>query len=177
MFNAELPLYLLLGILCGLVSVTLTKGTMYATASFEWLQKTTGLPSGFLPPIGGLCVGLVALKYPEVLYWGFANVDVLLESQLPWVRGPPAMLLIQLVGVKVLVTSICRGSGLVGGVYAPSLFIGAALGSAYGKLATYTLAHADPSLHLESLNVAAPQAYALVRILPALESNLVRQTL
>ncbi|BBM99348.1 chloride channel protein, CIC family [Marchantia polymorpha subsp. ruderalis] len=158
----ELPLYLLLGILCGLVSVTLTKGTMYATASFEWLQKTTGLPSGFLPPIGGLCVGLVALKYPEVLYWGFANVDVLLESQLPWVRGPPAMLLIQLVGVKVLVTSICRGSGLVGGVYAPSLFIGAALGSAYGKLATYTLAHADPSLHLESLNVAAPQAYALV---------------
>ncbi|KAG6553623.1 hypothetical protein Mapa_004537 [Marchantia paleacea] len=158
----ELPLYLLLGILCGLVSVTLTKGTAYATASFEWLQKTTGLPAGFLPPIGGLCVGLVALKYPEVLYWGFANVDVLLESQLPWVRGPPAMLLIQLVGVKVLVTSICRGSGLVGGVYAPSLFIGAALGSAYGKLATYTLAHADPSLHLDSLNVAAPQAYALV---------------
>ncbi|KAL3700990.1 hypothetical protein R1sor_019012 [Riccia sorocarpa] len=157
----ELPLYLLLGVLCGLVSVTLTKGSAYATTVFEWLQKTVGIPPGFLPPLGGLCVGLVSLRYPEVLYWGFANVDVLLESQFPWVKGPPAFLLLQLVGVKVVVTSICRGSGLVGGVYAPSLFIGAALGSAYGKLAVYALAHADPRL-LDSLDVAAPQAYALV---------------
>ncbi|KAL2650577.1 hypothetical protein R1flu_018705 [Riccia fluitans] len=158
----ELPLYLLLGVLCGLVSVTLTKGSAYATTWFEWLQKTTGLPPGFLPPLGGLCVGLVSLQYPEVLYWGFANVDVLLESQFPWVKGPSAMLLLQLVGAKVVATSICRGSGLVGGVYAPSLFIGAALGSAYGKLAAYALTHADPRLHLDSLDVAAPQAYALV---------------
>lgn len=158
----ELPLYLLLGVLCGGVSVALVKGSAYATTMFETLQKTTRLPAGFLPPLGGLCVGVIALVYPEVLYWGFENVDVLLESHLPWVQGPPALLLLQLVGAKLVATSLCRGSGLVGGVYAPSLFIGAALGSAYGSLASYIATNADPMWHLDVLQVAAPQAYALV---------------
>ncbi|CAM6082547.1 unnamed protein product [Calypogeia fissa] len=158
----ELPLYLLLGVLCGGVSVALAKGSAYATTMFELLQKATSLPDGFLPPLGGLCVGIIALAYPEVLYWGFENVDVLLESHLPWIQGPPAILLLQLVGAKLVATSLCRGSGLVGGVYAPSLFIGAALGSAYGSLASYASTHADPKWHLDVLQVAAPQAYALV---------------
>ncbi|KAG0564110.1 hypothetical protein KC19_8G083600 [Ceratodon purpureus] len=158
---AELPLYLLLGILSGGVSVTLVKGSAYATTLFENVRKTTGIPAGFLPPVGGLAVGVIALAYPEILYWGFENVDVLLESR-PWVRGPSVELLLQLVGVKVIATSLCRGSGLVGGMYAPSLFIGAALGSAYGSIVRTIFSYADPSLHLEWLKVAAPQAYALV---------------
>lgn len=159
--ETELPLYLLLGILSGGVSVTLVKGSAYATTLFENVRKTTGIPAGFLPPVGGLAVGVIALAYPEILYWGFENVDVLLESR-PWVRGPSVELLLQLVGVKVIATSLCRGSGLVGGMYAPSLFIGAALGSAYGSIARTVFSHVDPSLHLEWLKVAAPQAYALV---------------
>lgn len=159
--ETELPLYLLLGILSGGVSVTLVKGSAYATTLFENVRKTTGIPAGFLPPVGGLAVGVIALAYPEILYWGFENVDVLLESR-PWVRGPSVELLLQLVGVKVIATSLCRGSGLVGGMYAPSLFIGAALGSAYGSIARTVFSNADPSFHLEWLKVAAPQAYALV---------------
>ncbi|XP_024392451.1 chloride channel protein CLC-e [Physcomitrium patens] len=158
---AELPLYLLLGILSGGVSVTLVKGSAYATTFFENVKKTTGIPAGFLPPVGGLAVGVIALAYPEILYWGFENVDVLLESR-PWARGPSVELLLQLVGVKVIATSLCRGSGLVGGMYAPSLFIGAALGSAYGNIARTLFSHVDPALHLEWIKVAAPQAYALV---------------
>ena len=106
-------------------------------------------------------MGLIALTYPEVLYWGFENVDILLESRL-FQRRPPPVLLLQLVGVKIVATSLCRGSGLVGGFYAPSLFIGAALGSAYGDLADYVVTHADPMYHLDALKVAVPQAYALV---------------
>jgi len=159
---AELPLYLLLGILSGGVSVALVKGSAYATAIFDHVKKTTGIPAGLLPPVGGLSVGLIALAYPEILYWGFENVDVLLESQRPWVRAPPVDLLLQLVAAKLVATSLCRGSGLVGGVYAPSLFMGAALGSAYGSLAGAVIANADPMYHLDALKVAAPQAYALV---------------
>jgi len=159
---AELPLYLLLGILSGGVSVALVKGSAYATAMFDHVKKTTGIPAGLLPPVGGLAVGLIALAYPEILYWGFENVDVLLESQRPWVRAPPVDLLLQLVAAKLVATSLCRGSGLVGGVYAPSLFMGAALGSAYGSLAGAVVANADPMYHLDALKVAAPQAYALV---------------
>ena len=66
---------------------------------------------------------------------------------------PPALLL-QLVGVKLAATALCRQSGLVGGVYAPSLFMGAALGSAYGA--------ALVPLALAGAPVAPPPAYALV---------------
>ncbi|XP_058069417.1 chloride channel protein CLC-e isoform X2 [Magnolia sinica] len=158
---SELPLYLLLGVLCGLVSLTLSKCTSYAVKAVGNAQKATGMPKAAFPVLGGLAVGLIALAYPEILYWGFENVDILLESR-PFVKGLPADLLLQLVGVKILTTSLCRASGLVGGYYAPSLFIGAATGMAYGKFASYAISQSDPIFHLSILEVASPQAYGLV---------------
>ncbi len=76
------------------------------------------------PTLGGLATGLIALAYPEVLYQGFGNVNAILEA-----RGSdyaPAVLL-QIVAAKVVTTSICQRSGLVGGIYAPSIFMGAPL--------------------------------------------------
>ncbi|KAM1044165.1 hypothetical protein ACFX14_035250 [Malus domestica] len=74
----------------------------------------------------------MALTYPEILYRGFENVDILLESR-PLEKGLSADQFLQLVVVKIGATSLCRASGLVGGYYAPSLFTGAATGMAYGK--------------------------------------------
>ena len=71
--------------------------------------------------MGGLGTGLIALAYPEVLYQGFGNVNAILEA-----RGSdyaPAVLL-QIVAAKVAVTTICQRSGLVGGIYTPSIFMG-----------------------------------------------------
>ncbi|KAK1263285.1 Chloride channel protein CLC-e [Acorus gramineus] len=158
---SELPLYLLLGILCGLVSIALSKCTTYALAAVENVHKTSGVTKAFFPAFGGLAVGLIALAYPEVLYWGFENVDILLESR-PFVEGLPADLLLQLVGVKIVATSLCRASGLVGGYYAPSLFIGAATGMAYGKFMGYTFSGLNPIFQISAIEVASPQAYGLV---------------
>ncbi|PIA33219.1 hypothetical protein AQUCO_04200164v1 [Aquilegia coerulea] len=157
----ELPLYLLLGILCGLVSLTFSRCTSYALTAVDTAQKDLGIPKPLFPVLGGLSVGLIALAYPEILYWGFVNVDLLLESR-PSVDGLSADLLLQLVGVKILVTSLCRASGLVGGYYAPSLFIGAATGMAYGKFISYAISVSDPTFHFSFLEVASPQAYGLV---------------
>ncbi|KAL5988437.1 hypothetical protein ACLOJK_036201 [Asimina triloba] len=159
---SELPLYLLLGVLCGLVSLTLSKCTSYALTSVENVQKATGMPKAAFPVLGGLAVGIMALAYPEVLYWGFENVDILIESR-PFVKGLPADLLVQLVGVKIVATSLSRACGLVGGYYAPSLFIGAATGMAYGKFASYIISQSDPTFHLSILEVASPQAYGLAK--------------
>ncbi|KAL3507034.1 hypothetical protein ACH5RR_032416 [Cinchona calisaya] len=158
---SELPLYLLLGILCGLVSVTLSRCTTFMRVSIDTIEKVTGVPNTIFPIFGGLTVGLIALAYPEILYWGFENVDLLLESR-PVVEGLSANLLLQLVAVKILATSLCRASGLVGGYYAPSLFIGAATGMAYGKVVSFVISQSNPSIHLPFLEVAAPQAYGLV---------------
>ncbi|XP_075094113.1 uncharacterized protein LOC107822665 isoform X2 [Nicotiana tabacum] len=157
----ELPLYLLLGIFCGLVSVALSSCTSFMLQIVENIQMTSGMPKAAFPVLGGLLVGLVALAYPEILYQGFENVNILLESR-PLVKGLSADLLLQLVAVKIVTTSLCRASGLVGGYYAPSLFIGAATGTAYGKIVSYIISHADPIFHLSILEVASPQAYGLV---------------
>lgn len=125
------------------------------------LQKDNGIPKAVFPVMGGLAVGLIALVYPEILYWGFENVDILLESR-PFVKGLSAEVLLQLVAVKIVATSLCRASGLVGGYYAPSLFIGAATGMAYGKFINFAIAQSNPTIHLSVLEVATPQAYGLV---------------
>uniref|UniRef100_A0ACD5W0R5 Uncharacterized protein n=1 Tax=Avena sativa TaxID=4498 RepID=A0ACD5W0R5_AVESA len=157
----ELPLYLLLGVFCGLVSITLSRCTALTMDIVESLQKATGLPRAASPALGGLIVGLLALIYPEVLYWGFENVDVLLESR-PFTSGLSASVLVQLIGVKILATSLCRAFGLVGGYYAPSLFIGAATGMAYGKFMRFTFTGSEALFHVPFLDVASPQAYGLV---------------
>ncbi|XWS54415.1 hypothetical protein CRYUN_Cryun10bG0087500 [Craigia yunnanensis] len=157
----ELPLYLLLGILCGLVSLTFSKLTSYLLGVVDNLNKDVGIPKPVFPVAGGLTVGVIALAYPEILYWGFENVDILLESR-PFVEGLSGELLFQLVAVKIIATSLCRASGLVGGYYAPSLFIGAANGMAYGKFLSFAIAQSNPAIHLSILEVASPQAYGLV---------------
>jgi len=125
------------------------------------LHKATGIPRASFPVLGGLSVGLIALIYPEILYWGFENVDILLESR-PFVKGLSTDLLLQLIAVKIVATSLCRASGLVGGYYAPSLFIGGATGMAYGKLISLAVAESNPLINLSVLEVASPQAYGLV---------------
>lgn len=157
----ELPLYLLLGVLCGLVSLALTKCTSYLLRLVDDIHKDVGIPMPVFPILGGLTVGVISLGYPEILYWGFENVDILLESR-PFVKGLSADLLFQLVGVKILATSLCRAFGLVGGYYAPSLFIGAATGMAYGKFVNIAVVQ-NPFLLSSFVEVASPQAYGLVR--------------
>lgn len=162
---SELPLYIFLGVFCGLVSIALSRCTSLAMEAVESLQRATGLPKAASPALGGLIVGLLALLYPEVLYWGFENVDILLESR-PFTSGLSTTILVQLIGVKILATSLCRAFGLVGGYYAPSLFIGAATGMAYGKFMRFTFTGPEPLLHVPFLDVASPQAYGLVTCLP-----------
>ncbi|RWW52970.1 hypothetical protein BHE74_00040567, partial [Ensete ventricosum] len=155
--HAELPLYLILGMLCGAVSVVFTRLVVWFTKSFEFLKDKFALPAVILPALGGLGAGLIALKYPGILYWGFTNVEEILHTGKS-ASAPGIWLLTQLVGAKVVATALCKGSGLVGGLYAPSLMIGAALGAVFGGSAAEFINSAIPG----NGAVAQPQAYALV---------------
>ncbi|KAK9816460.1 hypothetical protein WJX72_000588 [[Myrmecia] bisecta] len=156
----ELPLTLLLGALCGLVSTTFTYTSTVSNEAFKSL-KTGALEEAALPALGGLITGVVALGYPEVLYQGFGNVNAILQSH--GADYAPA-LLIQIVVLKIFTTAVCRGSGLVGGIYAPSIFMGATLGSAFGGIAQLI---GTPL----GLDVTQPQAYALVGVAGMLAAN------
>ncbi|GAB4845834.1 hypothetical protein Ancab_024838 [Ancistrocladus abbreviatus] len=162
---AELPLYLILGMLCGVVSVVFTRLVAWFTESFEFIKEKFGLPAVVCPALGGLGAGIIALKYPGTLYWGFTNVDEILHTGKS-ASAPGIWLLAQLVAAKVVATALCKGSGLVGGLYAPSLMIGAAVGAVFGGSAAELINSAIPG----NAAVAQPQAYALVGMAATLAS-------
>ncbi|BDA42741.1 probable H(+)/Cl(-) exchange transporter ClcA [Coccomyxa sp. Obi] len=156
----ELPLVLVLGAVCGIASSAFKASSQVSDRAFRRLEDAS---SGVIsmqaqhvlwPFLGGLATGVVALAYPEVLYQGFGNVNAILEA-----RGSDyaPLLLLQIVAAKILTTAVCQRSGLVGGIYAPSIFMGAALGSAFGGIAALV---GTPL----GLQVTAPQAYALVGV-------------
>jgi H+/Cl- antiporter ClcA len=164
---AELPLYLPLGLLCGATAI-IFRGVSNRTTDLAGFLSDSHAKSGFgIPryaqaPLGGFALGIFSIFYPEVSYNGFDNVNALLTTDVLQIYKPE--LLVQLIAAKLLATSLCRSSGLVGGVYAPSLFMGAALGASYGGF----LAHMDSMSNL--IEVAPPQAYALVGMAGVLAS-------
>ncbi|KAL2455128.1 Chloride channel protein CLC-f [Abeliophyllum distichum] len=162
---AELPLYLILGMLCGVVSVVFTRLVAWFTKAFQFIKEKFGLPDVVCPALGGLGAGLIALKYPGILYWGFTNVDEILHTG-KTASAPGIWLLAQLAAAKVVATALCKGSGLVGGLYAPSLMIGAAVGAVFGGCAGEMIDSAIPG----NTAVAQPQAYALVGMAATLAS-------
>nr|KJB81482.1 hypothetical protein B456_013G147500 [Gossypium raimondii] len=162
---AELPLYLILGMLCGVVSVVFARLVSWFTAAFEYIKEKLGLPTVICPALGGLGAGIIALRYPGILYWGFTNVNEILHTGKS-ASAPGIWLLTQLAAAKVVATALCKGSGLVGGLYAPSLMIGAAVGAVFGGSAAELINSAIPG----NAAVAQPQAYALVGMAATLAS-------
>jgi len=139
------------------MSVTFTHLVAWFTHAFDFLKHQLGVPTSVTPAIGAFLTGIIALQYPGVLYWGFTNVDEILKTGFT-TTAPGKGLLTQLTIAKIVATAMCKGSGLVGGLYAPSLFIGSAAGGVYGSIIGEAINRVIPSGNA----VAHPQAYALV---------------
>ncbi|PPD79699.1 hypothetical protein GOBAR_DD23370 [Gossypium barbadense] len=73
---AELPLYLILGMLCGVVSVVFARLVSWFTAAFEYIKEKLGLPTVICPALGGLGAGIIALRYPGILYFGALQMSM-----------------------------------------------------------------------------------------------------
>lgn len=155
----ELPLILGFGACCGAVSASFAYSNQVTADLFQRIEQK-GVPTPLMPAIGGLVTGLMALQYPEVLYQGFGNVNAILQNRDHFAP----LLLFQILAVKIFCTSVSKGSGLVGGAYAPSIFMGATLGSAFGGTASLLMTPMG-------IPVAAPQAYALVGVAAMLAAN------
>ena len=118
----EIPLYALLGVLAGAVSVLFIR-TLYWT---EDRFNESRVPPLLLPALGGLLVGGIALLDEDVLGRGEVVLDQVLGGE-----GLIETLVVLLV-LKLAATSLTIGSGGSGGVFGPALFIGAMLGGAFG---------------------------------------------
>ncbi|PUZ77395.1 hypothetical protein GQ55_1G367400 [Panicum hallii var. hallii] len=147
------------------VSVVFDRLVAWFSRLFGRIKEKFDFPIIVYPALGGLGAGLIALKYPGILYWGFTNVEEILHTGKS-ASAPGIWLLTQLAAAKVVATALCKGSGLVGGLYAPSLMIGAAVGAVFGGSAAYLINSAIPG----NAAVAQPQAYALVGMAATLAS-------
>ena len=138
----ELLFYALLGCLAALVA----KGFIWLLYRCEDLFDVWAIPEYLKPVVGGLGVGLIGLGLPQVFGVGYETVEQALQGPLS------AWLLAPLVVGKLVATSLTLGSGGSGGVFSPSLFMGAALGRGVGEFFGWVW----PGL------TAASGAYALV---------------
>ena len=131
----DIPASWLLGLASGGVSVAFLNLERASARSFAFLERDAGVPRGLLPAAGALFGGLLVLARPEIAYRGFANFNLILRGFDGSGVSYGAAALFQIAVLKVVATAVGRGSGLVGGLLAPSLFVGAALGFGFGDLA------------------------------------------
>ncbi len=122
----EFGLYAVLGVLGGLVSVCFVKLLLWLRANFFRMPAWT---TWLQPVAGGLTVAVMAWMVPNVLGVGYGVVGLALNGKLA--VGAMALLVV----LKLVASASCYSSGNAGGIFGPSLFIGAMLGGAVGGFA------------------------------------------
>jgi CIC family chloride channel protein len=118
----ELIPYMLVGLAAGLVALAF----MFSLYRAEDLFDRSPLPEYLRPMLGGALVGIIGIGFPNVFGVGYSTISAALAEQLP------VMMLGSLIVMKILATSITLGSGASGGIFAPSLFMGATMGGFFG---------------------------------------------
>ncbi len=140
----EIWLFIGLGFLSALVAIFYDNILHFVDTLF----RSSRLPTLFRPAIGGLMFGFVTLHVPQVHETASYHIlsDILLLTTYP------IGILLILMLAKVLATALTLGSGGSGGIFAPALFIGATLGSAYGLFISQTL----------NIEISSSTSYALI---------------
>ena len=121
----EFPAFALLGIVCGVVAILF----QFALIGTDWVARNIPMKLWLRPVIGGAMVGGIGLAFPQILGVGYEGTDQALHQQLP------LLTLIALMAAKTAATAITLASRFGGGIVAPSLFLGAMAGGAYGLFA------------------------------------------
>jgi CIC family chloride channel protein len=114
--------YMVAGLIAGLVGVLFIRSVTLAEETFEAIR----IPGYLKASLGGLCVGAIGVALPQVFGVGYTTISEALEGNLT------ATLLGALLVAKIVATSVTIGSGGSGGIFAPSLFLGAMTGGFLG---------------------------------------------
>ena len=142
----EYPFYIVLGIIVGLAAAIFIK---LMNLVEDKIEKFDNVPIPLRTCIGGLCVGLIALSFPHVLGNGFdvtsdlisldtdSEDNLIVGNSFPNTDvssgvGSLLIFILSIMALKIIATSVSIGSGGSGGIFTPSLFIGAAIGAGLG---------------------------------------------
>jgi CIC family chloride channel protein len=144
-FYVELPAFLILGLLCGLVAVLFMRGIFFAEDLASAVQRRVGLPRWLRPAFAGLLLGAMAIWFPHIIGVGYETTSAALTGRLLlWQAIVFAIL-------KAIAAAITIGGRMGGGVFSPSLMMGALTGLAFGLVATGIFPDASGSATLYAL--------------------------
>jgi len=118
----ELPAYVALGLVVGLVSVVYVRTLYWSEGRFEALR----FPEPLKTLLGAVPLGLLAVFFPQIYGIGYGTMVEALSGEMAWT------LMLGLVAVKLVAVNLTLGSGFSGGIFAPALFLGGMLGGAFG---------------------------------------------
>ena len=135
---SELLAYAALGIVGAVASVAFAKAIEVLRPRMKALPRWAQL---FQPAMAGLIIGAMAMAgRPELMGAGYEFMDQAMHDQFPW------KIMAILAGLKILTTVISFVSGTPGGMFAPTLFIGAMLGGAVGGVERLFIPHLTVSI-------------------------------
>ena len=126
---AEIPLYIVLGILMAPIAFAFIQMLYWQQDQWHHLKIAQPIKTG----IAGLIIGVIAVFLPQIMGTGRDTMNLLLNQT----NGNFDLTLLLLLAIgKVIATTVSLGGGFVGGMFAPSLFVGAAVGRAFGVIVT-----------------------------------------
>lgn len=123
----ELGLFPILGVISALIAVLFVL-TLY---KMEDLAEAIRIPPILKAALGGLCIGGILLLFPEIMGVGYGAITLSLTDKMAWGT------MLVLIFLKIFATSLTISSGGSGGIFAPSLFIGAMTGGVFGVAVHY----------------------------------------
>ncbi|WP_299280236.1 chloride channel protein [uncultured Tateyamaria sp.] len=144
-FYQELPAFLLLGLMCGLVAVVLMRAIFWTDDVGSALQARTGLPRWLRPAIAGALLGGLAIFYPHIIGVGYETTSMALTGKLALNE------VVVFVVLKTAAVAITMAGRMGGGVFSPSLMIGALSGLGFGLVATSIFPEVSGSVTLYAL--------------------------
>ena len=144
-FYVELPAFLILGLICGIVAVILMRSIFWADDVGNTVQSRLGLPRWIRPGIAGALLGALAIYYPHIIGVGYETTLLALSGDMVLYN------VIVFAVIKTVAVAITLAGRMGGGVFSPSLMIGALTGLAFGLIATGLLPDVSGSVTLYAL--------------------------
>lgn len=152
----ELPAFMGLGLVSGVVAVILMRSIFLADTVASGIQDHLTLPRWLRPAVAGVLLGLIATQFPVIIGVGYETTFAALSGNLILSHA------ILFCMIKVVAVSITMGGRMGGGVFSPSLMVGALLGLSYGIIATSFVPSMSGSVSLYALAGMAAVAAAVL---------------
>lgn len=129
----DFPAAIVLGMVCAALAIVFATLIVRGPLFVQKYAKRIGLPLWALPPLGGIVLGAIGIAFPQVLGVGYEATSTALHG------GYGLALLLMLVVAKILATTLSLSFRFGGGVFSPSIYLGAMTGAAFGALAGVVL--------------------------------------